>query len=469
MLLEKNLHDATKTLFFPSLYIILINVRMKTKTAFFLFALTLLGLSCSDSVKNTVTYMANVPVYMSRVEFRSSTKSSAARPLKNPGKICLYGNYIFINEVKEGIHVIDNSNPSAPRPLTFIEIIGNVDLAAKDGILYADNLVDMLLFDITDPGKPFLKSRMEGVFEGALPAPDNEYPVSKIDLDGKVVIGWEQKTVTEPIEIYNPYPCRGCYYDFALASNESRYSGSQKSVQPPGANMIGVNGSMSRFAISDDYLYTIHIRTYWTSYPGYSSYTYTTGELKIFSLKGATQVNSISVSNVVETLFAYGDYLFMGLSNGMQIFSIQNPTVPVYVSNSWHFWGCDPVVVSGDYAYLTVRSTNTCGQNGNLLQVIDISKIEQPRVVAQFPLQEPYGLGVDDNKLFVCDKGLKVFDATDPILVGSKQLFSTSDFKGFDLIPYNNLLLVIGEDGLYQYSYSSDNKLNRLSVIPVSK
>ena len=84
-------------------------------------------------------------------------------------------------------------------------------------------------------------------------------------------------------------------------------------------------------------------------------------------------------------------------------------------------------------------------------------------------MQEPYGLGIDGNKLFVCDNGLKVFDATDPLQVGNKRLFTTTEFIGYDLIPYNNLLLVIGSDGLYQYSYSSDNQLKRLSVIPVSK
>jgi len=447
---------------------------MKTKTIFFFFTLVLLSVSCSDSVKNTVTYMANVPVYLSRDEFKSTTKMVAARPMKTPGKICLYGDYIFINEVNEGIHVIDNSNPSSPRALTFITIMGNVDMAAKDGILYADNLVDLLLFDISDPSKPTLKSRLEGMFEGALPAPKNEYPVSKVDTNGKVVVGWEQKKVTEEIQFYNPYPCPGCYYydSFALASSESKTGGwAQRSVQQPGGNIIGITGSMSRFAITNDILYTLHIRNYWNSDPRYGSYSYSVGELKVFKLTNnqASQVNSIQVGSNVETVFAYENHLFLGMSNGMSIFSIKEPSSPVYVTSAWHFWGCDPVVVSGNYAYLTVRSTNTCGQNGNILQVWSISDITQPKMISQFNMQEPYGLGIDDNKLFVCDKGLKVYDATDPVLVGSKLLFSTSDFKGFDLIPYNNLLLVIGEDGLYQYSYSSDNKLNRLSVIPVSK
>ena len=440
---------------------------MKTKTTFLLFALFLLGVSCNDSVKNTVSYMANVPVYMSREEFKSTTKTSEARPLKNPGKICLYGDYLFINEVSEGIHIIDNSNPSSPKALTFIEIMGNVDMAAMDGILYADNLIDLLLFDISDLRNPKLKTRVEGVFEGVLPATQNEYPIGKLDLNGKIVVGWEQKKIVEPVEYYYP---RFDKSNFGMLS-EASGSWRANSVQP-GANIIGVNGSMSRFAITDRYLYTIHIGNYWYYYPPLSSsHPYTTGTLKVFDLanKQIAQVYSLNVSNAVETIFAYEDHLFLGMSNGMAIYSIETPTTPINLATTWHFWGCDPVVVSGNYAYLTVRSSNVCGQNSNILQVYDISIKKQPKEVAQFNLQEPYGLGIDDNKLFICDKGLKVFDATEPTLVGNRPLFSTSDFKGFDLIPFNNLLLVIGEDGLYQYSYSSDNQLKRLSVIPVSK
>ena len=442
---------------------------MKTLLTFFLFTLVLLGVSCSDSVKNTVTYMANVPVYMSKDEFKVTTKIGTARQLKNPGKICLYGDYLFINEVNEGIHVIDNSNPSSPRIVSFIEIIGNVDLAAKDGILYADNLVDLLLFDISNPSAPSLKSRKEGVFEGVLPAPNNDYPVSTIDTEGKVVVGWEQKEITEKVEYYTYYPCPTCYY---FNSDVSTWK--SNSVQP-GTTIVGVNGSMSRFAIADNYLYTIHIQNHLGSNQRYSSDpippSYSFGELNTFDLGNdrVEKIHSLTVSNAVETLFAYNDHLFLGFSNGMQIYSISTPSEPTFVSDTWHFWGCDPVVVSGDYAYLTVRSTNTCGQNDNILQVIDISTITQPKVVAQFPLQEPYGLGVDDNKLFVCDNGLKVFDASDPLKVGSKLLFSTTEFAGFDLIPSNNLLFVIGADGLYQYGYSSDNQLHRLSVISVSQ
>jgi hypothetical protein len=355
--------------------------------------------------------------------------------------------------------------------VAFIEISGNVDIAAKNGILYADNWIDLLLFDISNPDVPKLKNRIEGVFAGVLPSTDNDYPVSKIDTAGKVVVGWTQELITEDITLGGG--CRGCYYDYAYLNSDASKSPSWGSESyRAGSGTTGVNGSMSRFAISGNYLYTLNIQNVWGSQPSHSSYwSYPTGWLKIFDIENeqCIMVNHLGVSSAVETMFAYGDHLFLGLSNGMQIYSIENPSAPAYVSSSWHFWGCDPVVVSGNFAYLTVRSSNVCGQNGNMLQVIDISNVTQPAIISQYAMQEPFGLGVDDNKLFICDNGLKVFDATNPREVGSKLLFATTEFKGFDLIPYNNLLLVIGGDGLYQYNYTSDNRLNRLSVISVSK
>jgi hypothetical protein len=415
--------------------------------------------------------MANVPVYLSREEFRSAIKVETTRPLKSPGKICLYGNYLFINEIYEGIHVIDNTDPSAPRNVAFIEIKGNIDLAAKDGILYADNLVDLLMFDISNPATPTLKSREEGVFEGVLPATNNEYPVSKIDTTGKVIVGWTQERVTEEV-VNNQRPCIYCIYDYMSLSSGATSWG--MNIVQPGAKITGITGSMSHFAITDGYLYVIYIQNNWNFYPqpAYSSFYMPpqSGILKVYDIENEQfrLMNKVNISTAVETLFAYKDHLFLGMSNGMQILSIENPSSPVHVSFSWHFWGCDPVAVSGDYAYLTIRSTNVCGQSGNLMQVIDISDISQPKEVASFSMEEPYGLGIDGNTLFVCDKGLKVYDATNPRFVGNNLLFRTSDFHGFDLIPFNNLLLVIGNDGLYQYSYEN-NQLSRLSVIPVSK
>lgn len=69
----------------------------------------------------------------------------------------------------------------------------------------------------------------------------------------------------------------------------------------------------------------------------------------------------------------------------------------------------------------------------------------------------PYGLGIKDEKLFVCDgeSGLKVYDKTNV-----EDLVSLNHFKDiftFDVIPLDNSLLMVGDEVLYQYEYLQDD------------
>ena len=82
-------------------------------------------------------------------------------------------------------------------------------------------------------------------------------------------------------------------------------------------------------------------------------------------------------------------------------------------------------------------------------------------------MDSPYGLGIDNKKLFICEGkgGLKTFDATN--IMDIKQLQHFKDMNAYDVIPLNNTLMMIGKDGLYQYDYSNPNSLKLLSKISV--
>ena len=85
-------------------------------------------------------------------------------------------------------------------------------------------------------------------------------------------------------------------------------------------------------------------------------------------------------------------------------------------------------------------------------------------------MEFPSGLGIDGTNLFICEGqfGLKVFDASDPLTIGDNLLHSFEDIHAFDVIPFNNILIMIGNDGLYQYDYSDSENLELLSHIPVN-
>jgi hypothetical protein len=142
---------------------------MKNLTSVFASLLILISAlsftSCQDEVTTTYTYRAMMPVYLQMSDVRARTINiEPAHELENPGKIYLYENYLLINEPQEGIHILDNTNPANPKNLNFIPIQGNVDLAVNNNMLYADNYVDLLVFDISNIRSIKLVERVKDVF-----------------------------------------------------------------------------------------------------------------------------------------------------------------------------------------------------------------------------------------------------------------------------------------------------------------
>ncbi|NMC40774.1 MAG: hypothetical protein GYA43_06340, partial [Bacteroidales bacterium] len=106
----------------------------------------------------------------------------------------------------------------------------------------------------------------------------------------------------------------------------------------------------------------------------------------------------------------------------------------------------------------------------NLLEVIDISSVTAPYLVKSYPMYNPHGLGVDGNLLFICDgaAGLKIYDKSDPLNIINNKLAHYPDFVTFDVIPMNGILMLVGEDGIYQYNYSNPQNIVRISHIPIT-
>src|SRR5688500_2032225 len=149
-----------------------------------------------DSIVHSYTYTYYKPVYKTAAEVRANIKSNSAQPVERPGKIFVKGNYIFLNEVDKGIHVIDNCNPAQPRNVTFINISGNVDIAVNGNNVDDDLYTDLIAIDITMTQKVALKRVVEVVF------PDKYYYGFRRDSLG-IVATWEKRdtTVSENINI----------------------------------------------------------------------------------------------------------------------------------------------------------------------------------------------------------------------------------------------------------------------------
>lgn len=121
--------------------------------------------------------------------------------ITKPGKIYVYGKYLLINEVKEGIHVYDNSNPQAPSVVGFVRILGNTDMAIKDGVLYADHMGNLVALTIADFTSIQEKGRLELANWNLGVPPPAGARFECVDSSKGVVISWK-KTEPENLKCY---------------------------------------------------------------------------------------------------------------------------------------------------------------------------------------------------------------------------------------------------------------------------
>ena len=423
---------------------------MKANRLLFLLILPALSLTnCTDKCEETRTYRRYVPVTLTLREVREGVRVEEARTLQKPGKIYTKDGYLFINELKEGIHLIDNRNPASPRPVAFLRIPGNGDMAVRNNILYADSYMDLVAFDISDPAKPREVNRVQSVFA------NGQFEGGWWSVNTQTVTLSDQRVeyVTETVKTNCDGPngvqtfnnCPNCDVVFL----------SQASVNSPGPNTNGVAGSMARFALYNNFLYAV-----------------SSSDMQLFDIQNAanpTPRNRISLGSGIETIFPYKDKLFIGSQTGMLIYDNANPANPVRLSTFQHARVCDPVVVNDNIAYVTLRDGTSCGGFKNQLDVVDITSLTNPRLLKSYPLQNPHGLGIDFPNLFICEGkfGLKSFDAQSALDI--KQIEHLPGQDAYDVIPLNNTLLMIGKDGLYQFDYSNPSQLRQLSKIPVSR
>lgn len=417
-----------------------------TKISTYLFGwIMLLVLAACSSTEEpqpvTNYYDGYCPQLMERGVLEKSVEALSARPMHTTGKIYVRGRYLFINEKYEGIHIVDNQNPAAPRLISFLRIPGNIDMAVKGNLLYADNGPDLVTIDITNPAAVQVRGRVRDAFR-ELPPPEMWMIAPACGSESRpantVVVGWQKTKM--PYTSNPSWRNNGPIFFFSASTNAA--------ASAPSA--AGKGGSLARFAILGENLYTVDEHS-----------------LRLFDLANPTAPTpgqKIPLQFGVETIYPKDHYLFLGTQRGMYIFDAATPQAPRQVAYYQHVVSCDPVVVDDRYAYVTLRNGRSCGGGPNQLQVIDLTTLSQPRLARTYSMTGPQGLGVDGTQLFVCDlDGLKVFDTSQAPLLTQTQSFP---IKVVDVIPDAGTLMAIGADGLYQYSYTGAS-LKQLSLLPI--
>lgn len=402
-----------------------------------LFGFLLLGTnSCTkDSCTRMVTYTKFTPVYKTLDEMQKEPAIMDAKSMVKTGKIYVFGDYLLINELNEGIHIIDNTNPANPVNVKYISIPGNLDVTAHGTKIYADSYFDLLTIDMSNPLEPVVTNRLTKAF------PEGKYYFD--ESKQAYVVDQLEEEVTEEVD------CD----DYSTLKNGGfmpQYGGT---VANGGSSNIA--GSMSSMSILGEYLYLLQ-----------------SNQLLIFSLDANLELlNTIPLYFGPETLFPYQDKLFIGGRSGMYIYDYSDPVNPVNISRFGHFGACDPVYVDNDIAYVTLRDGTLCSGATNQLDVLDVSDIMNPVLIKTFPMYHPKGLSVDNGLLYLCDggEGLKVFEINDLHKIDENLKDKFSSIDAFDVIrvPSKNLIIVIGKDGLYQFTFTG--KLHLLSQLKVNQ
>lgn len=214
----------------------------------------------------------------------------------------------------------------------------------------------------------------------------------------------------------------------------------------------GQGGSLARFTVVKDHLYAVN-----------------NSSLNVFDISNpanAIYLSKHELFTTVETIFPRDtNTLFIGSTTGMFIYDVSQAPSIERLSTYQHIVACDPVVANDKYAYVTLRSDpedNNCFRSVNQLDIIDIQDLRNPQLINSFPMVNPRGLGLYGDTLLVCDKGLKVLDVSDPRALDLLDV--DEDFEAFDLIPYEDLIIAVSDDGISQYRFKN-GKLNLLSEL----
>lgn len=409
----------------------------------------LLALLLQSCLKDNIhtTLVAFEPVFAAKTTVHQNIKSAAATPLVKPGKIYVYGDYLLVNEINKGVHIINNSNPANPVNIAFIQIPGNLDIAVKNNLMYADLFTDMLVIDISNPLQAQLKKVVEHVFP-------ERYDFGYGQHVNEYVVDWirHESTTEEELGEMKANIDRGIFVlQSVFSSNSSAAS-----------NPVGIGGSMARFTIVDQFLYAVNRSSL-------LAFNISNGQEPVLA-----QTNQVAWN--IETIYPFKDKLFIGGQTGMYMFSLLDPAAPAFLGQFTHACFNDPVVANDDYAFVTLRATDNASacwgppsDQRNQLDVVDVRNILQPSLVKIYDMVEPQGLSIQGQHLFLCDGkgGFKIYDFTN---VENLRLLKTfSNIAPTDVITYNNIALVVAAQGIFQYDYSDIQQTHLISSIPVQQ
>jgi hypothetical protein len=167
---------------------------------YYLLLLCLAGLACGPrNLEWTNPEMTYAPVYASPQVY-DSIDVLAPTTTVTAGKIYAYSSYAFQVDQYKGIHIVTDAHLAQAKKVAFLKIPWCTEVAVKGSYLYANNLNDLLVFDIANPQSPQLVKRLANAFPSINQTypPENGVYFECADPSKGIVVRWERKKVENP-------------------------------------------------------------------------------------------------------------------------------------------------------------------------------------------------------------------------------------------------------------------------------
>ena len=316
----------------------------------------------------------------------------------------LSGSRLYVSDADTGLHVYDVSNLSAPAKVIRIPLGGNISSAVKGDIVFSNHYGQLQAIRITG-GDYEVVAKVGEVYSDP-----HGFP-------------WHEGSGSD-----SGYGCMTCS-DNSFAP--------MASPAPTG----GGGSSFATFAVVDNELYRVD-----------------RDDLIVYDVTDAqkpAKVSSVHVDWDIETLYPTSNLLFVGGRLGMYIFDRIDPLHPKQLSKIEHTVACDPVVVEGTTAFVTLRQMGGCGGGSDELMCVNIADPSQPKVVGEKPITTPWGLAVQNSQLFLShgDSGYSLLDVSKPDAPEVKANWPTLATR--DFIWSGNTLFVMSQDNVYIYDVTN--------------
>jgi hypothetical protein len=373
-----------------------------------------------------------VPLRITLADLRSSVEVTEPKEIMSPVKVELHQNLMLVMEKFTGIHMIDNSDSTAPVKLNFITIPGITYFEIKSDHVFAASGPDLVIFNIQDPSAPRMVKRLE-----------NEFRLNFQALDGNgVVIGFETREfINRRIESHSVFGS-GRIFDettpLSFQINEPRLH----------------TGVVPRFTISNDHLYT-------------------TSEFSIRVLDVSDPKKTQPVASSTDQFFFFNNEVLLSgsgelitvSSNGNAFWHlIANPINPQLTTTNFDFLECSQLDMLESRVVSAVMEGGFCNHSTPFLTHHELdpvrgiirrsnSRLDHPCSVVKI-LEEDVIVGFGGN-------GVSIFEFEEFIgeewFTSGKMNVTAADGRG-------DLFVLAGSDGVRQF-IRSDKTLTPVSTI----